>query len=90
MLKKLFYIIIGSFLIAAALVFFLIPYEIISMGVFGIGTLIYYQFGIIPPLAILTLNMSFLAVACFFLDVKKIKEYLWPLIVIPSFAMALS
>ena len=88
MLKKYLNIIIGSFLISAALVFFLVPYHVISIGVFGLGTLMYYQYEIIPPISMFLLNVGCLLIAYFALK-QRIKEYILPIILIPAFAYGL-
>jgi len=89
MIKRYFYIFTGSLLIAVALVFFFIPYNIISTGVFGIGTLIYYQFGIIPSLSIFIMNIISLFIAYLVIGKEKVKEYIIPVMLIPVLVFGL-
>ena len=82
-MKKGFYTLIGCTLIALAFNLFLLPYDIVSSGAFGLGALISFQTNYDPALFIFIFNMGCILVAYFTLGKEKIKEYIAPGILIP-------
>ena len=83
MIKKWFYVVTGCALIALAYNLFLLPYDIVSSGVFGLAAIINYQTNYDPALFILIFNMGCILVAYFTLNKEKVKEYIAPGLIIP-------
>ena len=64
-LKKMFVILLGSFLLSIGINFFLVPFELLDGGIIGIGLIIKYLTGIKPGLAIIVLSLPIFAIAWF-------------------------
>ena len=75
-IKDYLYIAIGSFILAFAINFFLVPCKISTGGVSGVATVIYYFLNI--PLSVTTLVIN---LALFFFGYKTLKKsaigYIW-------------
>ena len=69
---KYFMIVLGSFLTALGLDMFLIPFKMSVGGVSGIGTLLYFMFGIPVFFTVLLLNAVMFAVGFKYLDRKDL------------------
>lgn len=80
-----FYVILGCLLIAFSLNFIVIPNSLLSFGVNGLSTLIYYLNGVNPAINILILNVLIIFISSFYLDKEIIKVYLLPSLLIPIF-----
>ncbi len=63
------YIAIGSFILAFAINFFLVPMKISTGGVSGVGTIIYYFFNI--PLSVTTLVINLVLFVCGYKTLQK-------------------
>ena len=65
-LKKMFVILLGSFLLSIGINFFLVPFELLDGGIIGIGLIIKYLTGIKPGLAIIVLSLPIFTLAWFY------------------------
>lgn len=78
-------IILGSFLIAAALNLFFVKYKMIPTGIFGFSILYNAKTRMPLALIILLLNIFFFVLGIIFLTKKEIKKTILPFLLIPAF-----
>ena len=62
-MKKYLNIIMGCFLIALAFNLFIIPYDLVPNGIYGLGALIYYHFDYSAPIFLLIINLALIGIA---------------------------
>lgn len=74
---------IGCFLIAFGIDYLLVPNNLISFGVDGIGLLLNYKVNIPTGLTVLLLSFIFIALSAVFFKNKEYKRYILPSIIIP-------
>lgn len=82
-------VIIGCLLIAITVDFIIVPNNLITFGVNGFSTLLYYIDGLKPAINILIINFIIIVVSSIFLKKDIIKVYLLPSILIPLFIFLL-
>lgn len=87
---KYLYILFGCALIAFAIDFIVIPNNLLTFGINGIATILYYLNGINAGINILFLNLCGILLSSLILDKEIIKEYLFPSIMIPIFVYLFS
>ncbi len=87
---KYLYILFGCALIAFAIDFIVIPNNLLTFGINGIATMLYYLNGINAGINILFLNLCGILLSSLILDKEIIKEYLFPSIMIPIFVYLFS
>ena len=78
-------LLIGCLIIALSINLILIPNEMITFGIDGIGCLLKYITDINPAFNMLLINLMVVLVASIFLDKNVLKVYLLPSILIPLF-----
>lgn len=83
-------ILFGCALIAFAIDFIVIPNNLLTFGINGIATMLYYLNGINAGINILFLNLCGILLSSLILDKEIIKEYLFPSIMIPIFVYLFS
>ncbi len=83
-------VIFGCALIAFAIDFIIIPNNLLTFGINGFATLLYYINGINVGINIFVLNLLGIFLSSLFLDKKIIKEYLLPSLLIPIFVYLFS
>ncbi len=83
-------ILFGCALIAFAIDFIVIPNNMLTFGINGIATMLYYLNGVNPGINILLLNIGGILISSLVLDYSIIKEYLLPSIMIPIFVYLFS
>lgn len=83
-------ILFGCALIAFAIDFIVIPNNMLTFGINGIATMLYYLNGVNPGINILLLNIGGILISSLVLDHSIIKEYLLPSIMIPIFVYLFS
>lgn len=83
-------ILFGCALIAFAIDFIVIPNNMLTFGINGIATMLYYLNGVNPGINILFLNVGGILLSSLVLDYSIIKEYLLPSIMIPIFVYLFS
>lgn len=89
-MKKVFNylsVVVGCELIALSFVLFILPNNVLSFGIDGVGALLYYTNGINPGINILTLNAMFILVSLLVLDFDEVKKYILPSLLIPILIM---
>lgn len=89
-LIKYINILFGCALIAFAIDFIVIPNNLLTFGINGFATLLYYLNGVNPGINILILNLCGIFASSLVLDHQIIKEYLLPSIMIPVFVYLFS
>lgn len=82
-------VIIGCLLIAISVDFIVIPNNLITFGVNGFSTLIYYIDNLNPAINIFIINFIIIVISSIFLNKETIKVYLLPSILIPLFIFLL-
>lgn len=82
-------VIIGCLLIAISVDFIVIPNNLITFGVNGLSTLIYYIDNLNPAINIFIINFIIIIISAIFLNKEIIKVYLLPSILIPLFIFLL-
>ena len=82
---KYFMIVLGSFLTALGLDMFLIPFKMSVGGVSGIGTLLYFMFGIPVFFTVLLLNAVMFAVGFKYLDRKDLLNSMFSALLLSVF-----
>ncbi len=87
---KYLYILFGCALIAFAIDFIVIPNNLLTFGINGIATMLYYLNGVNVGINILFLNLCGILLSLLILDKEIIKEYLFPSIMIPIFVYLFS
>ena len=87
---KYLYILFGCALIAFAIDFIVIPNNLLTFGINGIATMLYYLYGVNVGINILFLNLCGILLSSLILDKEIIKEYLFPSIMIPIFVYLFS
>ncbi len=87
---KYLYILFGCALIAFAIDFIVIPNNLLTFGINGIATMLYYLNGGNVGINILFLNLCGILLSSLILDKEIIKEYLFPSIMIPIFVYLFS
>ena len=87
---KYLYILFGCALIAFAIDFIVIPNHLLTFGINGIATMLYYLNGVNVGINILFLNLCGILLSSLILDKEIIKEYLFPSIMIPIFVYLFS
>lgn len=87
---KYLYILFGCALIAFAIDFIVIPNNLLTFGINGIATMLYYLNGVNVGINILFLNLCGILLSALILDKEIIKEYLFPSIMIPIFVYLFS
>lgn len=87
---KYLYILFGCALIAFAIDFIVIPNNLLTFGINGIATMLYYLNGVNAGINILFLNLCGILLSSLILDKEIIKEYLFPSIMIPIFVYLFS
>lgn len=83
-------VIFGCALIDFAIDFIIIPNNLLTFGINGFATLLYYINGINVGINIFVLNLLGIFLSSLFLDKKIIKEYLLPSLLIPIFVYLFS
>lgn len=83
-------VIFGCILIAVAIDFIVIPNNLLTFGINGFSTLLYYVNGVNVGINILFLNLCGILLSSLVLDKEIIKEYLFPSIMIPIFVYLFS
>lgn len=83
--RSYLYVVLGCVLIAGSVDFIVIPNGLLSFGVNGLSTLIYYLNGVNPSINIFIINMLIIIISSIFLDKKIISTYLLPSVLIPFF-----
>lgn len=76
-------LIIGSLIIALTFNILIIPNNLLSFGIDGIGALLYYVTGLSPSINILVINTIIILISSLFLKREHIEEYLLSSISIP-------
>lgn len=89
-LIKYLNVIFGCILIAVAIDFIVIPNNLLTFGINGFSTLLYYVNGVNVGINILFLNLCGILLSSLVLDKEIIKEYLFPSIMIPIFVYLFS
>lgn len=69
LLREYFFVALGSFILAFAISFFLVPFKISTGGVSGLATVIYYVFSFPLSITTLVINMTL-----FFFGYKTLKK----------------
>lgn len=87
---RYFNIILGCILIAFAIDFIIIPNNLLTFGINGLATLLYYLNGVNVGINILIMNLAGILISTLFLSKEKIKEYILPSFLIPVFVYTLS
>lgn len=82
-------VIMGCLLIAISVDFIVIPNNLLTFGVTGLSTLIYYIDNLTPAINIFIINFIIIVIASIFLNREIIKVYLLPSILIPLFIFLL-
>lgn len=82
-------VIIGCLLIAISVDFIVIPNNLLTFGVNGLSTLIYYIDDLNPAINIFIINFIIIVISSIFLHKNVIKVYLLPSILIPLFIFLL-
>ncbi len=82
-------VVIGCLLVAISIDFIVIPNNLITFGVNGFSTLIYYIDNLNPAINALILNFIIIIISSIFLKKDIIKVYLLPSILIPLFIFLL-
>lgn len=83
-------ILFGCALVAFAIDFIVIPNNLLTFGINGLATLIYYLNGVNPGINILILNVCGILLSALVLDRSIVREYLLPSIMIPVFVYLFS
>lgn len=83
-------VIFGCILIAVAIDFIVIPNNLLTFGINGFSTLLYYVNGVNVGINILFLNLCGILLSSLVLDKEIIKEYIFPSIMIPIFVYLFS
>ena len=87
-MKKIFFTLVGSLLIAIAFNLFFLQYDLVSSGIFGLGLLMNYHNHYDPALFILIANMGMLILSLITLGLNKTMEYTIPSMLIPILIIA--
>ena len=82
-MKKYLNIIMGCFLIALAFNLFIIPYDLVPNGIYGLGALIYYNFDYSAPIFLLIINLALIGIATLSLGAENTRKYMIPSLLIP-------
>lgn len=80
---SIFSVLIGCLIIAISINLILIPNQMITFGIDGIGCLLNYISDINPAFNMLFINLIIILIASIFLDKHVLKVYLLPAILIP-------
>lgn len=83
-------VIIGCLLIAISVDFFVIPNNLLTFGINGFSTLLYYLNGMNPAINILILNLIVIIIGTLYFNKNTIKNYLLPSLLIPAFIFILN
>lgn len=78
-------IVIGCILIAIGYNVFMLPNRLISFGVLGISSLLSYNNVLTPAINLFILNIICLLIGYLVFDIKVIKKYILPSILVPLF-----
>lgn len=89
-IMKYFNILLGCALIAFSIDFIVIPNNLLTFGINGIATTLYYLNGVNPGINILFLNIVGILLSSLVVERRIIKEYLLPSIMIPLFVYLFS
>lgn len=89
-IKKYLNVIVGCLIIAIAIDFIIIPNNLLTFGISGISTLIYYLNGVNVGINLLIMNIIGISIASFFVNKDRIKEYILPSFLIPILIYVLS
>ena len=84
-LKKYIKIIIGCLLISLGVNLFIIPSRLVASGIIGISNVLYYDYGLNIPVLLFIINFWTLWLVYMVYDVKGLKKYLLPALLIPLF-----
>ena len=76
-------VLLGCALIAFAIDFIIIPNNLMTFGINGFASLLYYINGVNAGINILLLNLCGLVISSFFVDKESINKYLVPSFLIP-------
>lgn len=82
-MKKYLNIIMGCLLIALAFNLFIIPYDLVPNGIYGLGALIYYHFDYSAPIFLLIINLALIGIATLSLGAENTRKYMIPSLLIP-------
>ncbi|MCH5166739.1 MAG: YitT family protein [Erysipelotrichales bacterium] len=89
-IKKYLNVIVGCLIIAIAIDFIIIPNNLLTFGISGIATLIYYLNGVNVGINLLIMNIIGISISSFFVNKERIKEYILPSFLIPILIYVLS
>ena len=84
-LKKYIKIIIGCLLISLGVNLFIIPSKLVASGIIGISNILNYDYGLNIPVLLFIINFWTLWLVYMVYDVKGLKKYLLPALLIPLF-----
>lgn len=84
-LKKYFKIIIGCLLISLGLNIFIVPSKLIPSGILGLTSILSYSYGFNNALLLLIINVWTLWLLYMIYDKDKLKQYLFPTLLLPLF-----
>ncbi len=82
-MKKYLNIIMGCILIALAFNLFIIPYDLVPNGIYGLGALIYYHFDYSAPMFLLIINLALIGIATLSIGAENTRKYMIPSLLIP-------
>lgn len=83
-MKKYLNIITGCILIALAFNLFIIPYDLVPNGIYGLGTLVYYYLDYSAPMFLLIINLALIFVSSLSIGVENTRKYMIPSLLIPT------
>ncbi len=81
--KKYIKIIIGCLLISLGVNLFIIPSKLVASGIIGISNILNYDYGLNIPVLIFIINFWTLWLVYMVYDIKGLKKYLLPSLLIP-------
>lgn len=82
-MKKYLNIITGSILIGIVYNLFIIPYDLVPNGIYGLGALTYYHFDYSAAMFLLIINLSLVAIASLSIGLENSRKYMIPSLLIP-------
>lgn len=82
-MKKYLNIITGSILIGIVYNLFIIPYDLVPNGIYGLGTLTYYYFDYSAAMFLLIINLALVAIASLSIGIENSRKYMIPSLLIP-------
>lgn len=82
-MKKYLNIIIGCLLIGIVFNLFIIPYDLVPNGIYGLGSLTYYYFDYSAPIFLLIINLALIGISCLAMGVENSRKYMIPSLLIP-------